>query len=154
MVDDKASCSTCPLQFCGPCLWNRFGSNVELLRAEAAWQCPACLEICNCSSKSCVRVGRDMQPTKQLISEAAQYNYKSVAHYLIFTARKISPDEADAFHRRAGRSRCWGTGFGRKKPYFPAFSPRKTVAEPAAAAGGRARAAPPPAAAAGRARCL
>ena len=64
------------------------GENVEEALANPAWRCPVCRDICNCSGVGCQRARRDLAPTNQLHSEAHNYGWQSVAHYLIVTELK------------------------------------------------------------------
>ena len=64
------------------------GENVEEALANPAWRCPVCRDICNCSGVGCQRARRDLAPTNQLHSEAQNYGWQSVAHYLIITELK------------------------------------------------------------------
>eukprot|EP00887_Chlorella_sp_A99_P004571 scaffold4.g4571.t1 len=70
--------------WCGSCLWARMGENIDLLNMDR-WLCPCCRDICNCSGNNCQRVGRGLEVTNQLVSEAGHMGYTSVAHYLILT---------------------------------------------------------------------
>ncbi|XP_028317305.1 cell division cycle-associated 7-like protein [Gouania willdenowi] len=36
-------------QFCGPCLKNRYGEDVQTVLLDPTWSCPLCREMCNCS---------------------------------------------------------------------------------------------------------
>ncbi|KAK9917271.1 hypothetical protein WJX75_002601 [Coccomyxa subellipsoidea] len=74
--------------WCGNCLWLRMGQNLEevLPLCEAGvWRCPSCLDLCNCSGRSCSRFQKGLEPTEQLHSEAVRQGFKSAAHYLVET---------------------------------------------------------------------
>lgn len=43
------------------------------------WRCPACLDLCNCSGRSCSRFQKGLEPTDQLHNEAVRQNFKSVS---------------------------------------------------------------------------
>ena len=95
---------------CGSCLEMRFGENLDEALANPEWRCPVCRDICNCSGVTCLRARRNLlcvarhswappnwmtdapspspplkSPTKQLVHEAGNMGYRSVAHYLILT---------------------------------------------------------------------
>lgn len=75
-------CTSVQGQFCGDCLFMRYGENVIEANANPEWVCPVCRDICNCSR--CRRV-KGWQPTGNLYRKALRLGYKSVAHYLIQT---------------------------------------------------------------------
>lgn len=65
--------------WCGSCLWQRIGENIEEVRGRNDWICPACRDICNCSGHNCLRLSKGWFPTNQLIHEAMQMGYRSVS---------------------------------------------------------------------------
>ncbi|XP_076896353.1 uncharacterized protein LOC143549315 [Bidens hawaiensis] len=75
-------CTSVQGQFCGDCLYMRYGENVIEANANPDWVCPVCRDICNCSR--CRRV-RGWEPTGNLYRKVLHLGYKSVAHYLIHT---------------------------------------------------------------------
>ncbi|KAK1431204.1 hypothetical protein QVD17_14501 [Tagetes erecta] len=75
-------CTSVQGQFCGDCLFMRYGENVKEANANPDWVCPVCRDICNCSR--CRRV-KGWEPTGNLYRKALHLGYKSVAHYLIHT---------------------------------------------------------------------
>ena len=83
------------------------GENVEEALANPAWRCPVCRDICNCSGVGCQRARRDLAPTQQLHSEAQNYGWQSVAHYLIVTelkqGRALEMVEREVDERCVGR---------------------------------------------------
>ncbi|KAI3717034.1 hypothetical protein L1987_68348 [Smallanthus sonchifolius] len=79
----RTHCIKCNLvqgQFCGDCLYMRYGENVLEAMQNPDWICPACRGICNCSL---CRQAKGWAPTGMLYRKG----YKSVAHYLIQTYR-------------------------------------------------------------------
>ncbi|XP_048200195.1 cell division cycle-associated protein 7 isoform X3 [Perognathus longimembris pacificus] len=53
-IDTKTNCRNPDCwgvrgQFCGPCLRNRYGENVQEALLDPNWHCPPCRGICNCS---------------------------------------------------------------------------------------------------------
>ncbi|XP_022028218.1 cell division cycle-associated 7-like protein [Helianthus annuus] len=84
-VGQRTKCRKCTSvqgQFCGDCLFMRYGENVLEANANPDWVCPVCRDICNCSR--CRRV-KGWEPTGNLYRKALHLGYKSVAHYLIHT---------------------------------------------------------------------
>ncbi|KAG0563112.1 hypothetical protein M758_8G004900 [Ceratodon purpureus] len=91
----RTSCSSCQAlrgQFCGDCLYMRYGENVMEANENENWECPPCRGICNCSF---CRLKRGWTPTGSLYKRIKSLGYKSVAHYLVLTRRGINDDEAD-----------------------------------------------------------
>ena len=78
------SCGACGElrgQFCGDCLWMRYGENVdEAIAAGSAWTCPPCRDLCNCSF---CRQRKGWPPTGTLYRRAIREGFASVAHYLV-----------------------------------------------------------------------
>jgi len=68
-------------QFCGDCLWMRYGEHVdEANDAGDAWRCPSCRDLCNCSF---CRQRKGLPPTGTLYRRAIKEGFASVAHYLV-----------------------------------------------------------------------
>ncbi|XP_059458036.1 uncharacterized protein LOC132187663 [Corylus avellana] len=83
----RTHCSTCNMvqgQFCGDCLYMRYGEHVVEALQNPNWICPVCRGICNCSL---CRQGKGWPPTGTLYRKISQLGFKSVAHYLIQTRR-------------------------------------------------------------------
>jgi len=85
----RTACSKCESLhgvFCGDCLWMRYGENVDEVMggegggSEAAWVCPPCRDLCNCSF---CRSRKGWCPTGTLYRRAVAEGYQSVAHYLV-----------------------------------------------------------------------
>ena len=71
-------------QFCGDCLWMRYGENVdEAVAAGDAWRCPPCRDLCNCSF---CRQRKGWPPTGTMYRRAIREGFESVAHYLVLGA--------------------------------------------------------------------
>ncbi|KAL5714437.1 hypothetical protein ACHQM5_016401 [Ranunculus cassubicifolius] len=79
-------------QFCGDCLYMRYGENVLEANQNPNWICPPCRGICNCSL---CRQAKGWPPTGALYRKIANLGYKSVAHYLIQTRRAETITESD-----------------------------------------------------------
>ncbi|KAH7433086.1 hypothetical protein KP509_07G054500 [Ceratopteris richardii] len=83
----RTTCSRCCSlrgQFCGDCLFMRYGENVMEANNNKDWVCPGCRGICNCSF---CRLRKGWAPTGSMYRLAQKLNYKSVAHYLVMTRR-------------------------------------------------------------------
>ncbi|XP_022844847.1 uncharacterized protein LOC111367947 [Olea europaea var. sylvestris] len=90
----RTHCSQCNMvqgQFCGDCLYMRYGEHVLETLENPNWICPVCRGICNCSL---CRQAKGWPPTGTLYRKISSLGYKSVAHYLIQTQRsKTQSDE-------------------------------------------------------------
>lgn len=87
------SCCKCQIvqgQFCGDCLYMRYGENVLEAKKNPNWMCPVCRGICNCSI---CRTKKGWFPTGCAYKKAVRLGYKSVAHYLIATQRASANSE-------------------------------------------------------------
>ncbi|XP_008790296.1 cell division cycle-associated 7-like protein [Phoenix dactylifera] len=83
----RTHCSKCKLvqgQFCGDCLYMRYGEHVLEVNKNPKWLCPVCRGICNCSL---CRIKKGWAPTGPLYKKVSELGFKSVAHYLIQTRR-------------------------------------------------------------------
>ncbi|GLT75254.1 hypothetical protein SLA2020_469900 [Shorea laevis] len=81
----RTHCSKCNMvqgQFCGDCLYMRYGEHVLEAIENPNWVCPVCRGICNCSL---CRNAKGWAPTGALYKKISQMGFKSVAHYLIQT---------------------------------------------------------------------
>ncbi|KAI3946031.1 hypothetical protein MKX01_024787 [Papaver californicum] len=89
----RTHCSICNLvqgQFCGDCLYTRYGENVLEANQNPDWICPVCRGICNCSL---CRLAKGWMPTGYMYRKVEKLGYKSVAHYLIQTLRTETNSE-------------------------------------------------------------
>ncbi|XP_009366187.2 uncharacterized protein LOC103955988 [Pyrus x bretschneideri] len=75
-------CNRLQGQFCGDCLYMRYGEHVIEANQNPDWICPVCRGICNCSF---CRTKKGWPPTGILYKKVSQLGFKSVAHYLIHT---------------------------------------------------------------------
>ncbi|KAG6509020.1 uncharacterized protein LOC121982323 [Zingiber officinale] len=101
-------CSKCQLlqgQFCGNCLFTRYGENILEISKNPNWICPVCRGICNCSL---CRIKKGLIPTGILYKKVVNLGYKSVAHYLIQTQQQqtISGDLSSPKSTSAEDSSC------------------------------------------------
>jgi len=79
----RTSCSHCQTlqgQFCGDCLFQRYGENLEEANENPNWKCPHCRGLCNCSFH---RSRRGWAPTGSMFPHADALGFLSVAHYLV-----------------------------------------------------------------------
>ncbi|KAK4416251.1 Cell division cycle-associated 7-like protein [Sesamum alatum] len=91
----RTHCCKCKLvqgQFCGDCLYMRYGENVLEANQNPNWICPVCRGICNCSL---CRQAKGWPPTGSLYRKISSLGYKSVAHYLIQTRRSNTDSDKD-----------------------------------------------------------
>ncbi|KAK4262244.1 hypothetical protein QN277_027826 [Acacia crassicarpa] len=92
----RTQCSQCNMvqgQFCGDCLYMRYGEHVLEALQNPNWICPVCRGICNCSL---CRQAKGWAPTGYLYRKVSALGYKSVAHYLIQTRRAGANVEENA----------------------------------------------------------
>ncbi|KAL1188896.1 E3 ubiquitin-protein ligase JMJ24 [Cardamine amara subsp. amara] len=92
----RTQCSQCSPavrgQFCGDCLFMRYGEHVLEALENPDWTCPACRGICNCSF---CRKDKGWHPTGTAYRKVLKLGYKSVAHYLIQTNQQSEISEDD-----------------------------------------------------------
>ncbi|EPS70256.1 hypothetical protein M569_04505 [Genlisea aurea] len=86
-------CNMVQGQFCGDCLYMRYGENVLEANENPDWICPVCRGICNCSF---CRQAKGWRPTGTLYRKVSRLGYKSVAHYLVETRRRVDGNVAPA----------------------------------------------------------
>ncbi|OMO74171.1 hypothetical protein CCACVL1_16907 [Corchorus capsularis] len=79
-----SKCGSFQGQFCGDCLYTRYGENVIEVNQNPKWVCPVCREICNCSR---CRRAKGWKPIGDIYEKVKKLGFKSVAHYLIQTHR-------------------------------------------------------------------
>ncbi|XP_039777293.1 cell division cycle-associated protein 7-like isoform X2 [Panicum virgatum] len=91
------SCCKCQIvqgQFCGDCLYMRYGENVLEAKKNPSWICPVCRGICNCSI---CRTKKGWFPTGSAYRKVVRLGYNSVAHYLIATQRaSANPEDSSS----------------------------------------------------------
>ncbi|XP_039035648.1 cell division cycle-associated protein 7-like [Hibiscus syriacus] len=100
MLGHCTRCSKCYMgrrQFCGDCLYMRYGEHILEANENPNWVCPVCRGICNCSM---CRKAKGWAPTGSLYKKVKKMGFKSVAHYLIQTQRAQTnmekvPDDTD-----------------------------------------------------------
>ncbi|KAL2499739.1 Uncharacterized protein Adt_25289 [Abeliophyllum distichum] len=84
IYENCLQCNMVQGQFCGDCLYMRYGEHVLEAMENPNWICPVCRGICNCSL---CRQAKGWPPTGQFYRKISSLGYKSVAHYLIQTRR-------------------------------------------------------------------
>ena len=132
-----AGCGAARGQFCGDCLFMRYGENVDEAARDAAWRCPPCRDLCNCSF---CRQRKGWPPTGAMYRRAIKQGFKSVAHYLVLggdgdgdgggdetaeareTADAAETDDASR-EKEAGSSRKTGESVVRSFKKAPRSSP-------------------------------
>lgn len=90
----RTNCSKCSLlqgQFCGDCLYMRYGENILEVLKNPGWVCPVCRGICNCSF---CRQKKGWAATGTLHRYAKSLGYRSVAHYLILSQKSLTKAES------------------------------------------------------------
>ncbi|KAL0872400.1 hypothetical protein Bca101_022105 [Brassica carinata] len=92
----RTQCSKCHPsvtgQFCGDCLYMRYGEHVLETLENPDWICPGCRGICNCSL---CRKRKGWLPTGTAYKKVCKLGYKSVAHYLIQANKQSETNEDD-----------------------------------------------------------
>jgi len=78
--------------FCGVCLKNRYGQDAREALKDPNWQCPVCLDKCNCSI---CRNRKGKAATGILTGLALSKGYNSVADYLDHLISKKGDDQFD-----------------------------------------------------------
>lgn len=87
-----SSCNSLKGQFCGDCLWMRYGENVVEANVNSDWKCPSCRDLCNCSF---CRSRKGYPPTGSMYRRAIAEGFQSVAHYLVLGGDDVSSGEDD-----------------------------------------------------------
>ena len=77
----ECSCGRGTGVWCGSCLNTRMGQNIDEIFQMSDWSCPSCLEICNCSGRTCDRHNAHLGCTRILSGEAREQGYKSVSQH-------------------------------------------------------------------------
>lgn len=103
-LGEHTECCNCKLvqgQFCGDCLYTRYGENVIEANENANWICPACRGICNCSR---CRREKGYAPTGAIYRKVLRLGYKSVAHYLVKTRMRSDQEDRSSADSPSGKS--------------------------------------------------
>lgn len=78
-----------PVQFCGMCLRNRHGEDIDLAVASGCWECPKCRKSCGDGCDNCCNCGpcrkkAGLAPTHQVIRIARENGFDNVHDYLVW----------------------------------------------------------------------
>ena len=85
-----------PLAFCGMCLRNRHGEDVDAAAASGIWRCPRCRGSCGDGCVTCCNCGpcrkaHGLAPTHQVIQLARGAGFDNVHDYLVHGATGLTP---------------------------------------------------------------
>ena len=83
--------------WCGSCLSTRMGQNIQEVFRMPDWSCPSCLQICNCSGRTCDRHLAGLGCTRILSGEARDQGYMSVSFPTILSSAAQIQPMLDAF---------------------------------------------------------
>ncbi len=87
-----------PLAFCGMCLRNRHGEDIEDAIASGVWKCPKCRGSCGDGCVACCNCGpcrkaNGLAPTHQVVNLARARGFDNAHDYLVHIATGASPSE-------------------------------------------------------------
>lgn len=87
-VGDACSGARLPLSFCGMCLRNRHGEDIDAAVASGCWTCPRCRGSCGEGCVTCCNCGpcrkkAGLSPTHQVIQLARASGFDNVHDYLV-----------------------------------------------------------------------
>ncbi|GFR41692.1 hypothetical protein Agub_g2439, partial [Astrephomene gubernaculifera] len=123
----KTECGRCGSatgNYCRACLMDRYGQQLEAVRADSSWLCPHCHEEEHgewvqhgwfCNSSFCMKM-RGLRPTGIAIHRARHQGFRSVAHLLQATVLALEKEPTEAWlrfrseeeRRRKAHSRSMG----------------------------------------------
>lgn len=98
-----------PVAFCGMCLRNRHGEDIDKAVASGIWECPKCRGSCGEGCVTCCNCGpcrkaNGLSPTHQVIQLARASGFDNVHDYLVHGVTGQTP--AQLLDRK--RSFAWG----------------------------------------------
>ena len=98
-----------PVAFCGMCLRNRNGEDVDAALASGCWTCPKCRGSCGEGCVTCCNCGpcrkaAGLSPTHQVIGLARQAGFDNVHDYLVHGVVGATPEQL----ARRKRAFAWG----------------------------------------------
>ena len=135
-VCKHTSCGACGAargQFCGDCLFMRYGENVDEAARDAAWRCPPCRDLCNCSF---CRQKKGWPPTGSMYRRAIKEGFESVAHYLVLGGDARAGENENANSPEGAETAVsFGFGFGRERRSSGARVQEGAALEPPGAPG-------------------
>jgi hypothetical protein len=87
-----------PVRFCGMCLRNRHGEDIERAVASGMWECPRCRGSCGEGCAACCNCGpcrkaNGLPPTHQVVQLARAAGFDNVHDYLVHGVTGESPEE-------------------------------------------------------------
>ncbi|KAH7307037.1 hypothetical protein KP509_22G043400 [Ceratopteris richardii] len=109
-VEDHVFCCRCPVAFCGGCLKNRHGEDIEVESQKGVkWTCPRCRGGCGEGCKHCCNCGpcrkaQGLDPTGLLVHTARACGFTNVHDYLI--NQKTGESEDIIARRKLGKGWC------------------------------------------------
>uniref|UniRef100_A0A7S0PT87 PHD-type domain-containing protein n=1 Tax=Micromonas pusilla TaxID=38833 RepID=A0A7S0PT87_MICPS len=110
-----------PVSFCGMCLRNRHGEDIDAAVASGAWVCPRCRGSCGEGCVTCCNCGpcrkaNGLAPTHQVINLARASGFDNVHDYLVHGATGATPEQL----LRRKTSFAWGAWLLSKADFAPA----------------------------------
>ncbi|KAH7434196.1 hypothetical protein KP509_06G005100 [Ceratopteris richardii] len=123
-TEKKVLCRACVLAFCGPCLQNRHGEELEFELADDNWLCPKCRGGCGPGCKNCCnctfcRKKQGLKPPKVTTRELQAHGFDNVHDYLIYLETGESFESIAA--RKLGKG--WCSSIEKKHPISAQDSP-------------------------------
>ncbi|MCO5599416.1 hypothetical protein L7F22_053519 [Adiantum nelumboides] len=109
-VENHVFCCHCTISFCGGCLKNRHGEDIEVeMKDDVQWTCPRCRGGCgpgcdNCCNCGPCRKAQGMEPTGLLVHKARTHGFTNVHDYLIY--QKTGECEEIIERRKRGKGWC------------------------------------------------
>eukprot|EP00250_Pteridium_aquilinum_P001638 c11833_g3_i1 orf=1-684(-) len=109
-VEDHVFCCHCNIAFCGGCLKNRHGEDIEIeMKDDVEWTCPKCRGGCGLGCENCCNCGpcrkaQGLEPTGLLVHTARACGFSNVHDYLIF--KKTGESEEIIAKRKQGKGWC------------------------------------------------
>ena len=122
-----------PVAFCGMCLRNRHGEDVDAALASGCWVCPKCRGSCGEGCVTCCNCGpcrkaAGLSPTHQIIGQARQAGFDNVHDYLVHRVVGATPTQL----ARRKRAFAWGRWLREDfKPAKEAIEKAKTAMDEA-----------------------
>ena len=109
-----------PLAFCGMCLRNRHGEDVDAAVASGIWECPRCRGSCGDGCVTCCNCGpcrkaHGLAPTHQVIQLARGAGFDNVHDYLVHGATGLTPAALLARKRSFNRGSGSPRGSSRRR---------------------------------------
>jgi hypothetical protein len=138
-VCKHTSCGSCGAlrgQFCGDCLFMRYGENVDEANNDDAWRCPPCRDLCNCSfcrqRKGWPPTGREETPTTPSAEGATEPIQPRVLEEVVQTEAVVQDVRASHTRsfKKAPRSTPPVTGKARSVNALHDAAPATPPAEP------------------------